>query len=92
MLMVMMLGLLGAKVAQSPAVADGVEKPAVARSTRVTAGSEGRAALHQTSTASGWSLDWRKCLRSGLRSLDDTHFFFTTSKEKHIFTQHSFLG
>lgn len=76
MWMVMMLGLLGAEVSQSPAVADGVEKPAVAGSARVAAGNERRAALHQTSAALGWSLDcWRKRLWSGLRSLQDTYFY-----------------
>lgn len=77
MSMVMMLGILEAVVSQSPAVADGVEKPAVAGSTWVTAGSDRRAILHQTSTASGWSLDCRKCLRSWLRPLQRTHIFTT---------------
>lgn len=62
------LGLLGAEVSKSPAVADGVEEPAVAGSTWVTTGSERGAALHQTGAAPRWSLGWRNRLRPGLRS------------------------
>lgn len=68
------LGLLGAEVSEPPAVADGVEEPAVAGSTWVTAGSERGAALHQTGAAQCWSLGWRNRLRPGLRSLEDTYF------------------
>lgn len=62
------LGLLGAEVSQSPAVADGVEEPAVAGSTWIAAGSERGAALHQTGTAARWSLGWGNRLGPGLRS------------------------
>ncbi len=51
-------------------MADGVEEPAVAGGTWVTAGSERGAALHQTGAAPRW----RSRLRPGLRSLEDTYF------------------